>query len=217
MDDGLPHQHLDVVRPALMKVLSRWMELMPMMAMASLTLSTEAFTWLSHSGWSGWLPGSWLTKVSLAAHDHHDEQVGDHHHIDQRQHHQHDDGLVQAGDLHIGLVANAGDQGLQGLLVAKGGLPAGAPVPPRNGTRTRPGQRSAPGTAAIAANGWQRSGKAGGRSATGLEEGKDMAGKEKWGADCRSGGASSAHGSHPQKSMQKWLKALTHKALIAIN
>ena len=31
-----------------MKVLSRWMELMPMMAVASLTLSTEALTWLSH-------------------------------------------------------------------------------------------------------------------------------------------------------------------------
>ena len=27
-----------------------WIELMPMMAVASLTLSTEAFTWLSHSG-----------------------------------------------------------------------------------------------------------------------------------------------------------------------
>ncbi len=33
-----------------MKVFSRWMELMPMMAVDSLTFSTEAFTWLSHSG-----------------------------------------------------------------------------------------------------------------------------------------------------------------------
>ncbi len=39
---------------ALMKVFSRWIELMPMIAVASLTLSTEAFTCESHSGWSGW-------------------------------------------------------------------------------------------------------------------------------------------------------------------
>ena len=39
--------------PALMKVFSRWIELMPMIAVASLTFSTEAFTWLSHSGSSG--------------------------------------------------------------------------------------------------------------------------------------------------------------------
>ena len=38
---------------------------MPMMAVASLTLSTEAFTWLSHSGWSGWFCRFMrLTKVS---------------------------------------------------------------------------------------------------------------------------------------------------------
>jgi hypothetical protein len=48
-----------------MKVFSRWMELMPMMAVASFTFSTEAFTWLSHSGWSRW-PSRFmrLTKVS---------------------------------------------------------------------------------------------------------------------------------------------------------
>src|SRR6185436_104853 len=40
---------------ALMKVLSRWIEEMPMIAVASFTLSTEAFTCDSHSGWSGWL------------------------------------------------------------------------------------------------------------------------------------------------------------------
>ena len=40
--------------PASMKVLSRWMEEMPMIAIASFTFSTEALTWLSHSGWSGW-------------------------------------------------------------------------------------------------------------------------------------------------------------------
>ncbi|CFO69877.1 Uncharacterised protein [Bordetella pertussis] len=39
---------------ASMKVRSRWIDEMPMMAMASLTLSTLALTWLSHSGWSGW-------------------------------------------------------------------------------------------------------------------------------------------------------------------
>jgi len=37
-----------------MKVFRRWIELMPMIAVASLTLSTLAFTWDSHSGWSGW-------------------------------------------------------------------------------------------------------------------------------------------------------------------
>ena len=48
-----------------MKVFSRWIELMPMIAVASLTFSTDAFTWLSHSGWSGGLRGSSAqTKVS---------------------------------------------------------------------------------------------------------------------------------------------------------
>jgi len=56
----------------------------------------------------------------VAANDHHDQQVRDHHHVDQSQHHQHDDGLVERGDLHTGVVTNAGDQRCQGLLVAKG-------------------------------------------------------------------------------------------------
>src|SRR6218665_742171 len=48
-----------------MKVLSRWIELMPMMAVASLTLSTEALTWLSHWGGAGWSSrGRRETKVS---------------------------------------------------------------------------------------------------------------------------------------------------------
>ena len=42
-----------------MKVLSRWIELMPMMAVASLTFSTEALTWLSHVNAS-------VLKVKLA-------------------------------------------------------------------------------------------------------------------------------------------------------
>ena len=38
---------------------------MPMMAVASFTLSTEAFTCESHSGWSGWPSRSMReTKVS---------------------------------------------------------------------------------------------------------------------------------------------------------
>jgi len=37
-----------------MKVLSRWIDEIPMMAVASLTFNTEALTWLNHSGWSGW-------------------------------------------------------------------------------------------------------------------------------------------------------------------
>ena len=44
---------------ALMKVFSKWIELMPIMAVASLTLSTEAFTWLSHVNAS-------VLKVKLA-------------------------------------------------------------------------------------------------------------------------------------------------------
>ena len=39
---------------ALMNVLSRWIDEMPMMAVASFTLSTDALTCDSHSGWSGW-------------------------------------------------------------------------------------------------------------------------------------------------------------------
>ena len=39
---------------ALMKVFSRWMDEMPMMAIASFVFSTDAFTCDSHSGWSGW-------------------------------------------------------------------------------------------------------------------------------------------------------------------
>ena len=41
--------------PALMKVFNRWMDEVPMIAIASLVLSTEALTCDSHSGWSGWL------------------------------------------------------------------------------------------------------------------------------------------------------------------
>ena len=34
-----------------------------MMAVASFTFSTEAFTWLSHSGWSGWPSRSMRLRV----------------------------------------------------------------------------------------------------------------------------------------------------------
>ena len=79
-----------------MKVFSRWIDEMPMIAVASFTLSTEAFTVESHSGWSGWPSQVHARDEGLvAADDHHDEQVGDHHHVDQREHHQHEDGLVQ--------------------------------------------------------------------------------------------------------------------------
>ena len=48
-----------------MKVFSRWIDEMPMIAVASFTFSTEAFTCDSHSGWSGW-PSRYRreTKVS---------------------------------------------------------------------------------------------------------------------------------------------------------
>ncbi|MNL11296.1 hypothetical protein D3C87_1321270 [compost metagenome] len=35
----------------------------------------------------------------VATHDHHDQQVGDHHHVDQAEYHQHDLGLVEGGDM----------------------------------------------------------------------------------------------------------------------
>ena len=38
------------VTPMAMKVLSRWIEEMPMIAIASFTFKTPALTWLSHSG-----------------------------------------------------------------------------------------------------------------------------------------------------------------------
>ena len=58
-------------------------------------------------------------KGLVAAHDHHDQQVGDHDHINQRQYHQHDDGFIQCGDGRIGLVADAGHQRLQCGLASK--------------------------------------------------------------------------------------------------
>ena len=54
MPSGVPHSGRPPIVPASMKVFSRWIELMPMIAIASFTFSTLALTWLSHSGWSGW-------------------------------------------------------------------------------------------------------------------------------------------------------------------
>ena len=65
VDADLGRDRLLVVAAALMKVLSRWIEEMPMIAVASLTFSTEALTCDSHSGWSGWLSRRMReTKVS---------------------------------------------------------------------------------------------------------------------------------------------------------
>ena len=50
---------------ALMKVFSRWIDEMPMIAVASLTLSTLAFTCDSHSGWSGW-PSSRIRDTNVS-------------------------------------------------------------------------------------------------------------------------------------------------------
>ncbi|MNT45826.1 hypothetical protein D3C72_1824280 [compost metagenome] len=55
----------------------------------------------------------------VAAHDHHDEQVGDHDHVNQCQNHQHDDGLVERGHRKIAFVANAGHQFMQRLCIAE--------------------------------------------------------------------------------------------------
>ncbi len=72
-----------------------------MMAMASLILSTLALTWLSHSGWSGWLSSSQARHEGLvAADDHHHQQVGDHHHVYEAQHDQHGLLLGDAGAFH---------------------------------------------------------------------------------------------------------------------
>ncbi|MNI90313.1 hypothetical protein D3C73_1478220 [compost metagenome] len=49
MHSGRPFSGL-----AAMNVFNRWIEEMPMIAIASFTFSTLALTWLSHSGWSGW-------------------------------------------------------------------------------------------------------------------------------------------------------------------
>ena len=74
-----------------MKTRSRWIDEMPMIAIASLILSTLALTWLSHSGWSGMLLQLHPRHERLvAADDHHDQQVRDHHHVDQAEHDQHD-------------------------------------------------------------------------------------------------------------------------------
>ena len=63
---------------------------MPMIAVASFTLSTLALTCDSHSGWSGW-PSSRMrdTKRLVAADDHHDQKVGDHHDVDEAEHDEH--------------------------------------------------------------------------------------------------------------------------------
>ena len=58
-------------------------------------------------------------KGFVAAHNHHDQQVGDHHHVDQRQHHQHDHRFVERDDRNRGFVTNTGDQCLQCWLAAK--------------------------------------------------------------------------------------------------
>ena len=69
-------------RAASMKVRSRWIDEMPMIAIASLIFSTLALTWLSHSGWSGCLEIQPRHERLVAADDHHHQQVRDHHHVD---------------------------------------------------------------------------------------------------------------------------------------
>ncbi|MOA44597.1 hypothetical protein D3C78_1669010 [compost metagenome] len=48
------HSGIPPSAPVAMNVFNRWIEEMPMIAIASFTFSTLALTWLSHSGWSGW-------------------------------------------------------------------------------------------------------------------------------------------------------------------
>ena len=58
---------------------------MLMSAVTSLIFSTPALMWLTAiPGWSGWFSRSSLGDEGLvASDDHHDEQVGDHHHVDE--------------------------------------------------------------------------------------------------------------------------------------
>ncbi|KAF4531025.1 hypothetical protein B566_EDAN019030 [Ephemera danica] len=58
----------------------------------------------------------------VATDDDHDQQVADHHHINQGQHHQHDDGLVQVIHFRRTDIADARHQLGQRFLVAEGGL-----------------------------------------------------------------------------------------------
>ena len=52
-------------RRRLMNVFSRWIEEMPMIAVASLTFSTQALTCDSHSGWSGW-PSRFIRETNVS-------------------------------------------------------------------------------------------------------------------------------------------------------
>ena len=82
--------------PASMKVRSSEIEEMPMIAIASLILSTLALTWLSHSGSSGWpLQIQAGDEGLIAADDHHHQEVRNHDDVDQPEHDQHD--LLLAG------------------------------------------------------------------------------------------------------------------------
>ena len=51
-------------------------------------------------------------KSFIATHNDHDEQIGNHDHVNERQDHQHDDGLIQLSDGGINFVTNAIDQSL---------------------------------------------------------------------------------------------------------
>ena len=61
-------------------------------------------------------------KGFIASHNDHDEEVGDHHHVNQAQNDQHDDGLGELGRHAFGFVPYAAYQRLQSSLTAKHGL-----------------------------------------------------------------------------------------------
>ncbi len=123
MDDGLPHQHLGVVVGGVDEGLEqvdradaddgqpqlhlehRGVDVAQPFGLVGMGVQVEP----AHEGF-------------VPAHYDHDEQVRDHHHVDERQHHQHDHGLVERDDFHARLVADARDQRLQRRLVAEGGL-----------------------------------------------------------------------------------------------
>ena len=88
---GLRDQRFLEYRSALMKVLSRWIDEMPMIAVASLTFEHRGVDMRKPFRLVGWLSSSMReTKGFVATDDDHDQQVGDHHHVDQAQHQQYD-------------------------------------------------------------------------------------------------------------------------------
>ena len=132
VDDGLPHQHLGLQAGRADETLQQVdradaddggaeLDLQHRRVHVAQPFGFVAVAFQVHAADEGF----------VAADDHHDQQVGDHHHVDQRQHGEHDHGFGQlrrlladhraGGVLDVGeLVAHAVDQRVQRGLVAEG-------------------------------------------------------------------------------------------------